>query len=113
VCRASIGTINHTLLSLREIERSQLRLAAIVMNVTHPADADSTSETCSEIERISGQKVSAVVPYLSQAKDGPAPTRAAMNARALASLEDQLDVKRLLGLEGRRKKVGTKRYEKK
>ena len=41
VCRASLGTINHTLLSLREIERSQLPLAGIVMNVTHPQDADT------------------------------------------------------------------------
>ncbi|HLX63530.1 MAG TPA: dethiobiotin synthase [Planctomycetota bacterium] len=113
VIRASIGTINHTLLSLREIERSQMRLAGIVMNVTNPADEDSTQETCDEIERISGQKVAAVVPYLLQAKAGPAPTRAAMVARAIASMEDQLDLKRLLGLEGRRKKQGTKRYEKK
>src|ERR1043165_1510240 len=98
VCRASLGTINHTLLSLRELERSQLPIAGIIMNVTHPADADNAQETCDEIQRICGRKVLAIVPYLSQARDGPAPTRAAMIARAIAALDDQLDLKRMLGL---------------
>jgi len=112
VCRAALGTINHTLLTLREIERTQLRLAGIVMNVTRPGDEEAAQETREEIERISKWPVAAIVPYLSSAKDGPAPTRAAMNARAIASLDGQLDLKRLLGLEGRRKKSVTRRINK-
>ena len=103
VCRAALGTINHTLLSLREIERSQLRLAGIVMNVTSPSEMDSAPEIRAEIERISQHKIAAVIPYLSHAKDGPGPTRAALVARAVVSLEEQFDLKGLLGLEGRRK----------
>jgi len=112
VTRAALGTINHTLLSLREIERAQLRLAGLVMNITNPADADTAQETADEIERISGTKVAAILPYLAHSKDGPSPSRAAMFARAIASLDGQIDLKRLLGLEGRRKKTGTRRLNK-
>ncbi len=104
VCRAALGTINHTLLSLREIERSPLPLAGVVMSVTHAADANLAGETRAEIERIAKIKISATIPYLAHAKYGPAPTRTAMIARAIASLEEQMDLKRLLGLEGRRNK---------
>lgn len=113
VCRASLGTINHTLLSLREIERSQLPLAGIVMNVTQASDMPMVDETIAEIERISKRKISAVIPYLAHVKNGPAPTRTAMFARAMASMEEQMDLKRLLGLEGRRKKNTTRRLDRK
>lgn len=111
VTRAALGTINHTLLSLREIQRANLRLAGVVMNVTNPDDEETARETADEIERISGTKVTAILPYLVRGKDGPAPTRAAMLARAIASLDSQIDLRRMLGLEGKKKK-GTKRFDK-
>ena len=107
VCRASLGTINHTVLTLREIERSPLQMAGIVMSVTEPADMSFVAEVRAEIERIAKQKIAAVIPYLSAAKDGPAPTREELVGRAITSLEDQLDLKQLLGMEGRRKKQTT------
>jgi len=112
VCRAALGTINHTLLSLREIERSPLKLAGIVMNVTHAGDTELAGETRAEIERISKRKIDATIPYLARAKDGPAPTRNAMISRAIASLDEQMDLKLLLGLEGRRKKLPSRRSNK-
>lgn len=96
VCRAAVGTINHTLLSLREIERSGLRVAGIVMNVTHAADAALVAETRVEIERIAKRKILATLPYLALARNGPAPTRKALIARAIANLEEQMDLKHLL-----------------
>ena len=112
VTRAALGTINHTLLALREIQRAQLRLAGVVINVTHPRDTAIVTENVAEIERISGVKVLATVPYLAEAQNGPAPTRSAMLARTIAALDGQIDIKRLLGLEGRKKKNSTRRFQK-
>jgi dethiobiotin synthetase len=109
VTRATLGTINHTLLTLREVERRQLPIAGIVMNVTQAADEEAAEETRREIERIAKRRIDAVVPYLSKTRDGPAPTRLAMMARAMTALEDQLDIKQLLGLEGRKRRKGSRR----
>ena len=102
-CRAALGTINHTLLSLREIGRSPLRVAGIVMSVTEPMDTSLIDETRVEIERISKRKIAAVIPYFAPAEDGSVRTRDALIDYAIASLEEQLDLNQLLGLEGRRK----------
>jgi dethiobiotin synthetase len=64
VCRAALGTINHTLLTLREIERAGLVLSGIVMNTTRESDCERAEETQREIERISGEKIFTVLPYL-------------------------------------------------
>jgi len=109
VTRAALGTINHTLLTLNEIARRQLPLAGIVMSVTQAADEESAQETRQESERIAKRRIDAVLPYLCKTRDGPAPTRLAMMARVMASLEEQLDLKRLLGLEGRKRKKGSRR----
>lgn len=98
VCRAALGTINHTLLSMREIERSQLQLAGIVMCVTEPMDMTLVDETRGEIERISKRNIAAVIPYFAPAKDGVAPTRTSIIARTIASLEAQVNMKELFGL---------------
>jgi dethiobiotin synthetase len=66
VCRAALGTINHTLLTLREIERAGLTLAGIVMNTTRESDAERAEETRREIERVGGKKIVAVLPYFSK-----------------------------------------------
>ncbi len=69
VCRAALGTMNHTLLTLRELERAGLALAGIVMNTTRPEDAAVAEETRGEIERIAGVKIGAVLPYLGALTD--------------------------------------------
>lgn len=65
VCRAALGTINHTLLTVREVQRAGLTLAGIVMNTTRPEDTAVAAETRAEIERIAGIELSAILPYLS------------------------------------------------
>jgi len=91
VCRAGLGTINHTLLTLREIERAGLKCAGIVMNVTQVPDAGRVAGNTQEIERVSGAKVVAVMPYLEL---GGAES---LVARAVAALAAQVDVTTLLG----------------
>ena len=87
VCRAALGTINHTLLTLREIERAGIAVAGIVMNTTQPIDPVTARETKAEIERISGKTICALLPYF---QDG----------RGVAeSLAAQVDVRSLLGAQ--------------
>jgi dethiobiotin synthetase len=91
VARAGLGTINHTLLSLRELDRAGLNLAALVMNVTRAEDTASARESVREIERHAAHGCLAVVlPHLGQ-EDEEVPF-AARVARAAASLTLQLDV---------------------
>jgi len=95
VCRAGLGTINHTLLTLREISRYNLRLAGIVMNITQPTDTGMASGAREEIERISGKKISAIIPCLS-AHDHDDHASSPRVARTIAELDRQVDVRKLL-----------------
>ena len=70
VCRAGLGTINHTLLTLRELERAGLHVAGIVMNTTCAADTELADGSREEIERISGRRVIATMPYFGSLKQG-------------------------------------------
>ncbi|HEY3325482.1 MAG TPA: dethiobiotin synthase [Planctomycetota bacterium] len=100
VCRAGLGTINHTLLTIREIERSKMRVAGIIMNAASNADAPLVASNKAEIERISGSKVVAVLPHLGHEPDSGEAPSPALVARAIAELVRQVDVKTLLGSEG-------------
>jgi dethiobiotin synthetase len=64
VARAGVGTISHTLLSLRELERARVSLAALIVNVTRKADEGNVAHCVPEIEHHAWRKVSAVIPYL-------------------------------------------------
>jgi len=110
VCRAGLGTISHTLLTIRELERAKLRVAGIIMNTTRASDAHMAEGCKSEIERISGSKVLATIPHFSTDDDPDAP-RSALVARAIASLIRQLDVKSLLGSEGTHKSKLSGRFK--
>jgi dethiobiotin synthetase len=99
VCRAALGTINHTLLTLRELERASLPVAGIIMNVTRAADAAMVDGSKSEIERVSGRKIIAVLPYLESGDPADAP-QSALIARAMVSLSQQVDVRALAGIDG-------------
>lgn len=109
VCRAELGTINHTLLTIRESERCKLQVAGVIMNITHPMDAGLAAAAKEEIERISGSKVIATVPFLGHEDDPDAPS-AGLVARAVATLVKQVDFRSLLGSEGMRKTYASGRF---
>ncbi len=62
IARARLGTINHTLLTVRELERRNLTCAGVVLN---DADGDAGTEiqTNAEVLRSFGVKVLAELPY--------------------------------------------------
>lgn len=99
VARAGLGTINHTLLTLREAERAGLETAALILNETEPEDAAAIAETRAEIERFSHRKVSAVLDYgggdVDSLTGAPGPKTI---AAAVGCLSSQLNVRRLLRL---------------
>lgn len=70
VARASLGTINHTLLTIEAARKRRLKVAGVVLNSPDSQGAlkqrDSNKE---EIERLSGIPVLGVIPHTSN-KDG-------------------------------------------
>jgi len=96
VCRAGLGTINHTLLTVREIERRGLPVAGIIMNVTRPLDGALANGAREEIERISGSKVIATIAFLGL-EEGPDAPGSSLVERAAAALAKQVDCRSLLG----------------
>lgn len=92
VARAALGTINHTLLSLRELRRAQVPVAGIVLNVTRAEDAANVSHSLSEIARFAGGMVPTVVPHFPE--DGPIKERINWVAYML---REELDVLGMMG----------------
>lgn len=87
VSRAGLGTVNHTLLSLRELERAGVPVAAVIMSVTRSEDAPNARPSIEEIERHSGMRIAALLPYGgSEAQD-----------LARTSLREQLNLEGLIG----------------
>jgi len=82
VAQARLGTVNHTLLTLRELDRAGVSVAALVLNVTHPADAANAAPSAEEIAR-HGRKVDALVPFLGAA---PSAERQKQTAGHLATI---------------------------
>ena len=78
VARSTLGTINHTLLSLEAIRRRGLPLAGVVMN------GPETPHNRAAIERYGQVEVIAEIPWLDQ-----------VTPAALRALEPELDLKRL------------------
>ncbi|MFH0938176.1 MAG: dethiobiotin synthase [Planctomycetota bacterium] len=95
VCRAGLGTINHTLLTVREIQRANLPLVGIVMNCTRAEDVNLMIGAKEEIERISGQRVIAMLPYFGVVEELE-PPQSSFVARVSAALTRQVNVKALL-----------------
>lgn len=95
VARAALGTVNHTLLSLRELERAEIPLAALILNVTHAADAENAEPSAEEIASHSRHRVTAVIPFLGGADEAEAPPTTEV-ARAIARLTPQLHVMKLI-----------------
>ncbi len=65
VARLGIGTINHTLLTIKEAKRRGLKVAGLVFCQTKPERKGIPESTNPrEIEKLSGVKVLGVIPYL-------------------------------------------------
>jgi len=65
VARLGLGTINHTLLTINEIQRRGLMIKGILFCQTQPGRKGlSESTNPREIEKLSGVKVLGVIPYL-------------------------------------------------
>jgi len=105
VCRAGLGTINQTLLTIREAERCKLKIAGIIMNTSRAIDAALATGAKEEIERISGNRVTAILPHVGTEMDNEGAPRTDMVARAIAALAAQVDVKTLISSEATRKGV--------
>lgn len=96
VCKAQLGTVNHTLMTLRELERAKVPVAAVIMNVTRLEDEPNARPSVEEIERHGGASVRAILPYVGASSDPEAP-HTELVARAIASLSQQVKVLQLAG----------------
>jgi dethiobiotin synthetase len=64
VARASLGTINHTLLTVNEARRRGLSVAAVILNRVAPEVGPDEATNASEIERLARVRVLGPVPHL-------------------------------------------------
>jgi dethiobiotin synthetase len=64
VARAGLGTVNHTALTLEALRARGLAVAGVVLNRTGPDDDASVPHNAAEIERLTGARVLATLPYL-------------------------------------------------
>jgi dethiobiotin synthetase len=72
VTRRSLGTLNHTLLTLEAAQRRDLRVAGLVVNETAPPTGLAEETNVAELSRRSGVPVLAVVPYQKDAIEAAA-----------------------------------------
>ena len=71
VSRPGLGTINHTLLSLREMARAGLQVLGVVINAAGPAEWSYVEEdNCRTIERLGQVSVLGRMPFLPGIGDG-------------------------------------------
>ncbi|MEM1445992.1 MAG: dethiobiotin synthase [Planctomycetota bacterium] len=67
VCRAELGTLNHTVMTVEALERSGCRVIGLVMNHTVPglreADDPTIATNALWLERMTGIKVLCRIPY--------------------------------------------------
>ena len=61
--RAGLGTINHTLLTVRELQRAGLDVFGVVLIARQPSDQDIAYSNASAIERHGGVRVLAHMPF--------------------------------------------------
>lgn len=62
VCRAGLGTINHTLLSIEALRRKRVKIKGLIFNQTTPPDI-SARENPQIIQKISGLPILGIFPY--------------------------------------------------
>ena len=64
VARAGLGTVNHTALTVEALRARGLTLAGIVLNRTAPQDDPSVPYNAEEIERLTGLRPLATLPFV-------------------------------------------------
>jgi dethiobiotin synthetase len=64
VARAGLGTVNHAALTVEALRARRLEVAGVVLNRTGPDDDPSVPWNAAEIERLTGARVLASLPYL-------------------------------------------------
>lgn len=92
VARAGLGTINHTLLTLRELGRARVPIAGVLLNVTRAEDALNVPHSLPEIVRFAGGIVPGVLPHYPE----DMPMKERINGVA-GRLGDGMDVLGMLG----------------
>jgi dethiobiotin synthetase len=80
VARAGLGTVNHTALTVEAVRARGLAIAGVVLNRTAPEDDASVPHNAGEIERLTGVRVLASLPYLRDIAAREANLRSALRA---------------------------------
>ncbi|MFH0900496.1 MAG: ATP-dependent dethiobiotin synthetase BioD [Pseudomonadota bacterium] len=83
VARASLGTINHTLLTLAEARRRDLPVAGIILNRVVSARGPDEDDNPTEIARLGNIRVLGTIPHLTPAQRQQMNALAAVAERAL------------------------------
>jgi dethiobiotin synthetase len=64
VARAGLGTVNHAALTVEALRARGLAVAGLVLNRTMPVDDPSVPHNAAELEKLTGVRVLASLPYL-------------------------------------------------
>ena len=94
VARTALGTVNHTALTIRELERRSLPLAGVVFNRTQETQEPHEAGNARLVETLVGVRSLGTLPYFS-------PAELASDAHLAAELERAVDpdaIDALLGL---------------
>jgi len=67
VARAGLGTINHTLLTVKQAQQEGLAVRGVILNKTSPEPDESEETNPGVIEKFSGVRLLGVVPYIDNA----------------------------------------------
>jgi dethiobiotin synthetase len=63
VARAGLGTVNHAALTVEALRSRGLTVAGLILNRTGPVDDPSVPHNAAELERLTGARVLATLPY--------------------------------------------------
>jgi dethiobiotin synthetase len=85
VARRSLGTLNHTLLTLEVARERGLRVAGVVVNETVPAQSLAEQTNVEELSKRIAAPLLAIVPYLTHPFDAEIASLAGIDWRRLAS----------------------------
>ena len=79
VARRSLGTLNHTLLTLESARRRGLSLAGVIVNETEPAEGTAAQTNVEELQRRIDVPLLAVVPHQTRSAPEDVPALAAID----------------------------------
>ncbi len=91
VGRNSLGTLNHTLLTLRAAQQAGIRVRGVILNRTHPGGKDAIEQGHADIiTELSGVPVLGEIPFLGQISEK------SFTDEVLDNLEASLDFSQLM-----------------